>query len=71
MLGGGSPKNFILQTEPHIQEILNLNETGHDYFIQITDARPDTEDFPAQRRMGQLPGQDQSGFTSRYRGGVC
>ena len=42
MLGGGSPKNFILQTEPHIQEILNLNETGHDYFIQITDARPDT-----------------------------
>ena len=42
ILGGGSPKNFILQTEPHIQEVLGLDETGHDYFIQITDARPDT-----------------------------
>jgi deoxyhypusine synthase len=42
MLGGGSPKNFVLQTEPQIQEVLGLNETGHDYFIQITDARPDT-----------------------------
>jgi deoxyhypusine synthase len=42
LLGGGSPKNFILQTEPHIQEVLGLDENGHDYFIQITDARPDT-----------------------------
>jgi deoxyhypusine synthase len=42
ILGGGSPKNFILQTEPHIQEVLGLDEKGHDYFIQITDARPDT-----------------------------
>jgi deoxyhypusine synthase len=42
ILGGGSPKNFLLQTEPHIQEILGLSDSGHDYFIQITDARPDT-----------------------------
>jgi len=42
IIGGGSPKNFLLQTEPHIQEVLGLHETGHDYFIQITDARPDT-----------------------------
>jgi deoxyhypusine synthase len=42
ILGGGSPKNFILQTEPHIQEVLGMKEKGHDYFIQITDARPDT-----------------------------
>ncbi len=42
MLGGGSPKNFVLQTEPQIQEILGLEERGHDYFLQITDARPDT-----------------------------
>lgn len=42
LLGGGSPKNFILQTEPHIQEVLSLPEAGHDYFLQITDARPDT-----------------------------
>ncbi len=42
ILGGGSPKNFILQTEPQIQEVLGLAEAGHDYFLQITDARPDT-----------------------------
>ncbi|UCD06786.1 MAG: deoxyhypusine synthase [candidate division WOR-3 bacterium] len=42
LFGGGSPKNFILQTEPHIQEILHIPDVGHDYFLQITDARPDT-----------------------------
>jgi len=42
ILGGGSPKNFALQTEPQIQEVLGIDEKGHDYFLQITDARPDT-----------------------------
>ncbi|MGA7214840.1 MAG: deoxyhypusine synthase [Terrimicrobiaceae bacterium] len=42
ILGGGSPKNFILQTEPQIQEVMGLEERGHDYFLQCTDARPDT-----------------------------
>ncbi len=42
LIGGGSPKNFMLQTEPQIQEILMLRDVGQDYFIQITDARPDT-----------------------------
>jgi deoxyhypusine synthase len=42
ILGGGSPKNFMLQTEPQIQEVLGLSEKGHDYFLQVTDARPDT-----------------------------
>jgi deoxyhypusine synthase len=42
IVGGGSPKNFMLQTEPQIQEVLGLPEKGHDYFLQITDARPDT-----------------------------
>jgi deoxyhypusine synthase len=42
MLGGGSPKNFVLQTEPQIQEVLGIEEHGHDYYLQITDARPDT-----------------------------
>jgi deoxyhypusine synthase len=42
ILGGGAPKNFLLQTEPQLQEILGVSERGHDYFIQITDARPDT-----------------------------
>ena len=40
--GGGSPKNFMLQTEPQIQEVLKINEKGHDFFLQVTDARPDT-----------------------------
>lgn len=42
IFGGGSPKNFMLQTEPQIQEVLKINEKGHDYFLQVTDARPDT-----------------------------
>ena len=42
ILGGGSPKNFVLQTEPQIQEVLGLEDKGHDYFVQVTDARPDT-----------------------------
>ncbi|MHC4917473.1 MAG: homospermidine biosynthesis protein [Planctomycetota bacterium] len=42
LVGGGSPKNFMLQTEPQIQEVLRIPEYGHDYFLQFTDARPDT-----------------------------
>src|ERR687893_1348492 len=42
ILGGGSPKNFALQTEPQIQEVMGIDERGHDYFLQVTDARPDT-----------------------------
>ncbi|MEN9226798.1 MAG: deoxyhypusine synthase [Thermostichus sp. HHBFW_bins_43] len=42
ILGGGSPKNFMLQTEPQIQEVLGIEEKGHDFFLQVTDARPDT-----------------------------
>src|SRR5690606_37765070 len=42
ILGGGSPKNFMLQTEPQIQAVRGIEEKGHDYFLQITDTRPDT-----------------------------
>jgi len=42
ILGGGSPKNFVLQTEPQVQEVLGIEEKGHDYYIQFTDARVDT-----------------------------
>jgi len=42
IVGGGSPKNFMLQTEPQIQEVLGIDEKGHDFFLQMTDARPDT-----------------------------
>ncbi len=42
IIGGGSPKNFLLQTQPQLHEVLGLEERGHDFFIQFTDARPDT-----------------------------
>jgi deoxyhypusine synthase len=42
IFGGGSPKNFMLQTEPQLQEVMGIQEKGHDYFLQFTDARPDT-----------------------------
>jgi deoxyhypusine synthase len=42
MVGGGAPKNFLLQTGPQLEDILGLEEQPHDYFIQFTDARPDT-----------------------------
>ncbi|MDD5458975.1 MAG: deoxyhypusine synthase [Phycisphaerae bacterium] len=42
LMGGGSPKNFVLQTEPQIQEVLMIPEVGQDYDINVTDARPDT-----------------------------
>jgi deoxyhypusine synthase len=42
LIGGGSPKNFALQTEPYLNELSSLDTRGHDYFLQFTDARPDT-----------------------------
>jgi len=42
LLGGGSPKNFTLQTAPHLTDSLGLDHRGYEYFLQITDARPDT-----------------------------
>jgi len=41
-LGGGVPKNFFQQTGPTLYQILKIKEGGHDYVIQLTDARPDT-----------------------------
>ena len=40
ILGGGSPKNFYLQTQPQLWEVLGINKGGHDYFIQITADAP-------------------------------
>jgi len=36
LLGGGSPKNFYLQTQPYLWECLGIERGGHDFFIQIT-----------------------------------
>ncbi len=40
MIGGGSPKNFYLQTQPTLWQILGVNRGGHDYFIQLTTDSP-------------------------------
>ena len=41
-LGGGVPKNTAQQTGPTLDQILDREDGGQDYIIQITDARPDT-----------------------------
>ena len=35
-MGGGSPKNFFMQTQPTLWQILDQEKGGHDYFIQLT-----------------------------------
>lgn len=40
ILGGGSPKNFYLQTQPQLWEVLGIPKGGHDYFVQITADAP-------------------------------
>ncbi len=40
-VGGGSPKNFYLQTQPTLHQILqDKGGGGHDYFIQLTTDAP-------------------------------
>ena len=38
----GSTAGGFIKFEPQIQEVLGIDERGHDYFLQVTDARPDT-----------------------------
>lgn len=40
-IGGGSPKNFYLQTQPLLEQVLHDEKgSGHDYFIQLTTDAP-------------------------------
>lgn len=40
-IGGGSPKNFYLQTQPTLEQILrDTSKCGHDYVIQLTTDSP-------------------------------
>jgi deoxyhypusine synthase len=39
-IGGGSPKNFYMQTQPTLSQILDMSKGGHDYFIQVTTDAP-------------------------------
>jgi deoxyhypusine synthase len=40
VVGGGSPKNFYMQTQPTLWQILLDDRGGHDYFIQLTTDSP-------------------------------
>src|SRR2546427_395135 len=69
LIGGGSPKNFVLQTEPQIQEVLGISEKGHDYYLPMTDARPATGALsgamPAEAgRRGGPPRRGSGGATA-------
>ena len=39
-LGGGAPKNFYMQTQPMLSQIMDTGNGGHDYLIQITADAP-------------------------------
>ncbi len=40
-IGGGSPKNFFMQTQPVLRQVLHdASKGGHDYFIQLTTDAP-------------------------------
>ena len=40
-IGGGSPKNFYLQTQPTLHQILmDTSKGGHDFFLQLTADAP-------------------------------
>jgi deoxyhypusine synthase len=40
MVGGGAPKNFFMQTQPTLWQILEDSRGGHDFFVQITADAP-------------------------------
>ena len=46
--GGGSPKNFILQTEPQLQEVLGIAEKGTTIFCRLRTPAPIPAACPAQ-----------------------
>lgn len=40
MIGGGAPKNFFMQTQPTLWQILQDDCGGHDFFVQVTTDAP-------------------------------
>ena len=55
-LGGGAPKNFYMQTQPMLSQILNIDKGGHNYFIQITEMLHIGVGYLELRRLRQYPG---------------
>jgi hypothetical protein len=49
ILGGGSPKNFLLQTEPQIQEVLGIDEKGTTTSCRSPTRAPTPAASPAPR----------------------
>lgn len=41
IVGGGAPKNFYMQTQPVLWQILRDNFGGHDFFVQLTIDAPE------------------------------
>lgn len=39
-VGGGHPKNFYMQTQPTLWQILHDDQGGHDFFVQLTTDSP-------------------------------
>ena len=68
ILGGGSPKNFLLQTEPQIQEVLGIDEAGHDY-LRPVHRRAARHRRPLRRDAGRggVVGEDRPESASRHR----
>jgi deoxyhypusine synthase len=56
MLGGGSPKNFVLQTEPRCRRSSASRRKGTTTILQFTDARVDTAGSRARRRARRSAG---------------
>lgn len=55
-VGGGSPKNFYMQTQPTLHQILrDESKGGHDYFIQLTTDAPHWGGL-----SGATPGESKS-----------
>ena len=69
ILGGGSPKNFLLQTEPHIQEVLGARGEGI-RLLHPDHRRPGGHgrSFRGHTRGGRELGQGGSRSTARLRG---
>jgi deoxyhypusine synthase len=40
IIGGGAPKNFFMQTQPTLWQILKDDRGGHDFFCQVTTDAP-------------------------------
>jgi deoxyhypusine synthase len=67
IIGGGSPKNFVLQTEPQIQEVLGISETGTTIFSRSRTPAPTPGPLRRDPGRGGELGQGRSRTSSPAR----